>query len=1276
MADFVHLHLHTEYSLLDGANRIKTLPKRVDELGMRACAITDHGVMYGALEFYQSCKQAGIHPILGCEVYVAPLGRTNRDPEQRRNTHHLILLAETQQGLQNLNRLVSLGFLEGFYGKPRVDHELLERYSDGLIALSACLSGEIPSAIRRGNLEEAQRLATWYQQTFGPENFFLELQSNGLPEQELVNAQLIQLGRKLQIPLVATNDCHYQDPEDAQTQDILLCMQTGRRLSDTDRMRMGTDQLYLKSPEEMERAFAHIPEALENTVRIAERCQAQFVFGTLHLPQYQVPDGYASNLEYLRALCVQGLENRLAIHQAQPREVYEARLDYELSVISNMGFVEYFLIVWDFIDFARRQGILVGPGRGSGASSLAAYCLGITNIDPLRYNLIFERFLNQERVSMPDFDIDFCYERRQEVMEYVQQKYGTDRVCQVITFGTLAAKAAVRDVARVLDYPYADSDRLSKMIPASLGMTLDRALQESADLAKLYAEDPKVHEIIDYARKMEGMPRHASTHAAGVIICGDPIVDYAPLAKNDEAIVVQYTKNYIESIGLLKFDFLGLRTLTVLRDASEAILRNHGVHVEFDQLDLADPAVFQMIGRGETEGVFQLESAGMVSFIKDLKPESLEDVIAGISLFRPGPMEQIPRYVAARHDPSCIQYDHPLLEPILQVTYGCIVYQEQVMQIVRDLAGFSMGMSDIVRRAMAKKKPDELARYESLFLYGGKDEKGNQVCGCIANGVPEPIGRKIFQEVLAFAGYAFNKPHAAAYAVIAYYTAWLKLYYPTEFMAAILNSYLGNLEQAGRYVQVCRKLGIPILPVDVNSSQVKFVTENGGIRFALAAVKNVGRQAIETLIQERETKGLFADPGDFWRRMEQSGLNRKMQESLIRSGALDSWGIDRARLLAAVTPFLQRLASRKDSGMDGQVSLFEFSPEAAASPVLQPEYPDVPAFTKRACLQMEQEMLGLYLSGHPLDSYRKQVQELALPDSQVLAPEEELDSPGLPDGSPWTSLAYCLQVQERMTRKNTKMARARMEDFTGGYQAILFPKAYERLQGQFEAGQAYCLKGRIQRQDESEAVLILEEVCQLKPDEEYEEAEWEQAVQQLSLWVQPSSALGQKSLPRLGEKPQSDHSPVTGAPEPEPVPEAAGHEGGTVPDWEALAEDRSPAEDREQSDEAEGMGFGINPFPQKPKTWEEANGGLRLIFTYEEERPEAELKELLKLCKGLAGTIPVGVQVCRRKVLERLDERYWVPLDETVLQRLISFWGPEWVQLTESWNEVEEREDE
>ncbi|NJP40014.1 DNA polymerase III subunit alpha [Oscillospiraceae bacterium HV4-5-C5C] len=1095
MGEFVHLHLHTEYSLLDGANRIKSLPARIKELGMDACAITDHGVMYGVVDFYEQCKKDGVKPIIGCEVYVAPNGRFSKSQREDKRSYHLILLAETNEGLKNLNRLVSAGFTEGFYYKPRIDRELLQANHAGLIALSSCLSGEVARRLLNGDPEGARAAALWYQDTMGPEHYYLELQANGLEAQKLVNTQLIALSQETGIPLVATNDCHYMYQEDAKAHEVLLCMQTGKKLSDPDRMRMETDQYYIKSPEEMRQAFLNVPEALANTVKIARRCQAELDTHTLHLPAYHVPAA-EDNQSYLRRLCYEGLDRRLAIHQPYPRADYEKRLEYELQVINSMGYTDYYLIVWDFIHFAKTHEIMVGPGRGSGAASLAAYCLGITSLDPLEYVLLFERFLNPERVSMPDFDVDFCYERRGEVIDYVTQKYGQDRVAQVITFGTLAARAAVRDVARVLDVPYQDSDRLAKMIPAALGMTLERALKESTELKQAYVSDPLAHEVLDTARRVEGMPRHASTHAAGVIIASEPLTDLAPLSTNDNAVVVQYAKNNIEKIGLLKFDFLGLRTLTVLRDTRDMVRQNFKRTIDFDTLPLDDAQVYQMIAAGETGGVFQLESSGMTSFMKELKPESMEDIIAGISLYRPGPMEQIPKYVAARHDSSKISYEHPLLEPILNVTYGCIIYQEQVMQIVRDLAGFSMGESDNVRRAMAKKKPEILARYKDLFIHGGIMEDGRKVDGAVRRGVPVAIAQQIFEEVMAFAGYAFNKAHAACYAIVAYETAWLKHYYPVEYMAALLNSFLGDLGQAAHYIEICRTMGIKILPPDINASQVKFTTENGCIRFALGAVKNVGQAALEELITERRQNGAFSSFGDFLRRIYPLSINRKMIESLIRSSSLDSFGIQRNQLIEATDSYMDILASHNKNIMEGQLSLFDFGLEKQE--LVEPEYSQLPPLTVNQKLDMEKEMLGLYISGHPLDAYRRGLETYTNMSSsrlqsaqnhQTISGESLESANDLLDESSENldgqivTMGGLLHVRSnKVTKRQESMAFLTVEDLEGRYECIVFPKVLNEYRTVLQEGQVLLLRGRISAREEEDAKLIVETAAILSAD--------------------------------------------------------------------------------------------------------------------------------------------------------------------------------------------------
>lgn len=1093
--DFVHLHLHTEYSLLDGAIRLRDLPLRLKELGMSACAMTDHGVLFGAVDFYTEMIKNDIKPIIGCEVYVAPRKHTDKEAGTDKEPAHLVLLAENDVGYRNLIKLVSAGFTEGFYYRPRVDNELLKQHHEGIIALSACLGGAIPQSVLNSDPENARELALFYNELFGSGNFYLELQSNGIEEQNLVNSVLIRLSRETGIPLVATNDCHYLKQEDATAHEVLLCMQTGKRISDPDRMRMNSDAFYIKSREEMAAAFSHVPEAIANTVKIAERCNVTFRFDQIHLPSFDVPDD-KHHIDYLYELCRDGLKRRLEQSVSEiPVQEYERRLDYELGVIESMGYTDYYLIVWDFIRFAREHEIMVGPGRGSGAGSLAAWCLHITDIDPLRYKLIFERFLNAERVSMPDFDIDFCYERRPEVMNYVVEKYGQDRVAQVITFGTLAARACIRDVGRALDVSYADTDRIARMVPTSLGITLKKALDSNPDLRRDYEQNEVTKQVIDLAMKFEGMPRHASTHAAGVVISSQPLTDLAPLSRNEDAIVVQFAKNNVEKIGLLKFDFLGLRTLTVMRETADLVQSRGGPVIDFDTLDMNDSNIFKMISDGSTDGVFQLESPGMTSFMKELKPESLEDVIAGISLYRPGPMEQIPRYVAARHDPGKIRYDHPLLEPILNVTYGCIVYQEQVMQIVRDLAGFSMGQSDNVRRAMSKKKPDELARYRRLFLHGGEDEKGRPVAGAIANGVSLQTAEKIFDDVMAFAGYAFNKSHAAAYAVVAYYTAWLKYYYPVEFMSAMLNSYLGSLSQAANYVSACRKMGIEVLPPDINRSYARFMPENGAIRFSLAAVKNVGAGAIRQLIELRDQDGPFASFGDFLRRLSVSDLNKKMIESLIRSSALDSFKVPRVKMIAAIEPFLNQLAAARKSSMEGQLSLFEIGSADNVPAPAEPVYPDLREFSHMELLAMEKEMLGLYVTGHPLDERREAAKLLTTIDSSAFAVVNENSDDSLVEAHSDHSMrsairdemhvimaGIVLSNRKKLTRNNDTMSFVQVEDLSGSYEVIVFPAVYRNFAPLLEEGKIILISGKLSLREDEPPKLKAEQIAELTAD--------------------------------------------------------------------------------------------------------------------------------------------------------------------------------------------------
>lgn len=1082
---FTHLHLHTEYSLLDGAIRIRELARRLKELGMTSCAITDHGVMYGTVNFFRIMQEEGIHPIIGCECYVAPRSRLLKEGAADREPYHLILLAKDQEGLKNLNRLVSRGFTDGFYYRPRIDLELLREFSSGLIAMSACLSGEVAQAILREQFQEAREIALTYDSIFGRGNFYLEIQSNQIPAQARVNQHLIRISSETGIPLVATNDCHYLNKEDAKSHDILLCMQTGKRVSDTDRMRMPTDDFYVKSEAEMREYFQSIPSAIENTTIIASKCHAGYTFGQIHLPTFEVPADFEINDDFLRAIAKSGLAQRLSVLEDRSAdEEYRERLDYELGVIGKMGFVDYFLIVWDFIKYARDHEIIVGPGRGSGAGSLVAYSLGITNIDPIRYGLIFERFLNSERVSMPDFDIDFCYERRQEVIDYVTQKYGEDRVAQVITFGTLAARACVRDVARALDVPYAQSDRMAKMIPFAIGMTIAKALVISSELKSEYDENPVAKQVLDTAMKFEGMPRHASTHAAGVVISSVPLTDIAPLSKNEDSIVVQFDKNNVESIGLLKFDFLGLRTLTVMRDTSEMVFENRGILIDFDRIPMDDRKVFEMIGRGDTEGVFQLESAGMTSFMTELAPTSLEDIIAGISLYRPGPMDQIPKYVRARHDRTSIQYDHPLLEPILDVTYGCMVYQEQVMQIVRDLAGFSMGQSDNIRRAMSKKKASIMENYRKTFIYGGHDELGREVDGAIRRGVPEKTAEKIFDDVTHFAGYAFNKSHAAAYAVVGYFTAYLKQYYPTEFMAAMLNSYRGNLSQAAWYISCCKRMGITVLPPDINRSEVKFTTEGEGqIRIGLCAIKNVGEAAIGQLIKERNSDGRFLSFGDFLRRMEKSDINKKMVESLILASALDGFGIPRAKLIAAADPFISQLQSSRKNLMDGQLSLFALvSPDEEQSQS-EPQYPDIGEFPVSEILAKEKEVLGIYVSGHPLEGYTQAIATQTNADSsmfRILQDEEEgISQRQLKDQEHVVMAGLLVSKSTKTTKKNELMAFLQMEDLLGVYEVIVFPQTYQQFSAMLHENSILLIRGKVSIREDEAPKLIAENFSRL-----------------------------------------------------------------------------------------------------------------------------------------------------------------------------------------------------
>ncbi|MDR0898498.1 MAG: DNA polymerase III subunit alpha, partial [Oscillospiraceae bacterium] len=1040
---FTHLHLHTEYSLLDGACPIGKLLDRVKSLGMTACAITDHGVLYGAVDFYAEAKKRGIHPVIGCEVYVC------EDMDEKRSAareyNHLVLLCENETGYKNLTKLVSDGWTRGFYYKPRVDFKLLGQYSEGLICLSACLSGEIPQALLDGREETARAAARRYLDLFGEGNFFIEIQDHALPEERRTLPALVRLAREMNIPLVATNDVHYLARDDAEAQEVLMCIQTGKTLDDDKRMRMHTQELYLKSPEEMAALFAAFPESITVTEEIAARCQVGFDFDTIHLPAYPLPEGMATAAALLRAECEKGFARLYPADDGTAR----ARMAYEISVIEQMGYEDYFLIVWDFIRYAKENGIMVGPGRGSGAGSLVAYALGITGIDPLRYNLLFERFLNPERISMPDFDIDFCYERRQEVIDYVARRYGEDHVAQIITFGTMAAKAVIRDVGRVLGYPYAEVDAVAKLIPFALDMSLEKALTINPDFAKQYEGDERTRHLVDMARKLEGMPRHASTHAAGVLITEKPVTEYVPLQKNDEVITTQFPMGTLEKLGLLKIDFLGLRTLTVIQDTLE-MLSASGVSMRPEDIPLDDADVFRMISEGDTDGVFQLESTGMRNFLIGMKPDCFENIIATIALYRPGPMDSIPRYIQGKNDPATVRYLHEKLRPILDVTYGCMVYQEQVMQIVRDLAGYSMGRSDLVRRAMAKKKKDVMAQEREYFIHG-QIENGQVVLpGAVRNGVPEDVAARIFDEMDAFASYAFNKPHAAGYAVVCMQTGWLKRHHPVPFMAALMNSVSGQTAKVAQYIQYCRKHGIPVLPPDVNKSARKFsvdtdpATGKPGIRFGLGAIKGAGQNAIDAIVAERAQAGAFTSIYDFARRGGEH-MNKRVVESLLKAGALDGLGGHRAQLLAVYESAMDGAAQVRKQNVTGQLSLFGGMPEMAESAA--PALPNMPPLAARMLLAMEKEVTGIYITGHPLDEYQ-QALELMTFSTQFTEELAELDDHGLEyDGRRVRMGGVLSDVRSKATKAGALMGFIVLEDLTGQIEGLVFPRVWERIGG-------------------------------------------------------------------------------------------------------------------------------------------------------------------------------------------------------------------------------------
>lgn len=1083
---FVHLHVHTEYSLLDGSNKIKEYIKRVKELGMTAAAITDHGVMYGVIDFYEEAKKQGIKPVLGCEVYVAPGSRFEKEAKVSEDRyHHLILLAENNKGYENLMKIVSKGFTEGYYYKPRVDMEVLQEYHEGLIALSACLAGEIPGYIMKGQPEKAKEAILKHEQIFGKGNFYLELQDHGIPEQATVNTALLQFGRELDIPLVATNDVHYTYADDVDSHDVLLCIQTGKKVSDEDRMRYEGGQFYVKSEDEMRILFPYATEAIENTVTIANRCNVEIEFGKTKLPHFEVPKGYDS-WGYLNYLCDAGLRERYPDNFEELR----SRLDYELNTIRKMGFVEYFLIVWDFINYARSNDIMVGPGRGSAAGSLVTYCLKITNIDPIKNSLLFERFLNPERVSMPDIDIDFCFERRQEVIEYVGRKYGAEKVVQIIAFGTLQAKGVIRDVARAMDLPYSQADSIAKMIPKDLGITIVKALEMNPELKALYDEDEVVRRLIDMSMRLEGLPRHTTIHAAGVLICPEAADNFVPLSRgSDGSITTQFPAPTLEHLGLLKMDFLGLRTLTVIQNAVKDIQKIHGVSLDMDHIGFQDKAVLESLGTGKTDGIFQLESGGMKGFMKELRPQSLEDVIAGISLYRPGPMQFIPKYIAGKNDPEHITYACKELEPILEPTYGCIVYQEQVMQIVRDLGGFSMGRSDGLRKAMSKKKTDVMEQERTVFINGNENEieaarqKGTaedklpkEVPGCVKNGIDAGIANGIYDTMIDFGKYAFNKSHAACYAVVAYQTAYLKYYYPKEFMAALLTSVIDNPGKVSEYILSSRSMGINILPPDINESEAGFTVTEQGIRYALTAIKSVGHNVIEAIVEERKNRGNYKNLRDFAERTAEAGVNKRAVENLIKAGALDCFEGTRKQLMSIYVQVMDSAHSKRKESYTGQMSLFDFAEEDEKESYDIPLPKGMGEYPKEMLLAFEKEVLGIYISGHPLESYAAMWNRLIASKTTDFHWDEDMDGTKVEDQSKTTIGGIIVEKRIQYTKRGEAMAFLTIEDLVGTVEVIVFPKVYRTSSTILVEDNKVYIKGRVNVEEEKDGKLICEEI--------------------------------------------------------------------------------------------------------------------------------------------------------------------------------------------------------
>ena len=1210
---FTHLHLHTEYSLLDGACQIPKLVQRIKALGMDSCAITDHGVMYGCIDFYQAMKAEGLKPIIGCEAYVCQNRREKGNFS--REYSHLILLCENNTGYQNLMKLISEGFTTGYYYKPRIDYDLLREHHEGLICLSACLSGDLPKLLLDNQHNKAVEYIQQMQDIFGKGNFYVEIMDHGIREEKLVLPQLIAIAKELDVPLVATNDCHYLEEKDADAQEVLMCIQTGKTLDDANRMRMETRELYVKSEEEMRTLFRACPEAIENTQVIANRCNVEFEFGVTRLPAYPVDTG-ETPLEMLTRLCLDGIR-RLYPDAKEGDEPY-TRLEYELGVISGMGYVDYFLIVWDFINYAKQNGIMVGPGRGSGAGSIVAYSLGITMLDPLKYQLLFERFLNPERVSMPDIDVDFCYERRQEVIDYVARKYGADHVSQIITFGTMAAKGVVRDVGRVLGMSYADVDVVSKAIPFDLGMTLEKALKLSPLLKSMYEDDENVHKLIDTAMTLEGMPRHASTHAAGVLITGKPVVEFVPLQRNDEVITTQYPMGTIEQLGLLKMDFLGLRTLTVIRDALD-MMRDLGVDMHPEDIPMDDDAVYEMISAGDTDGVFQLEGSGMRTFLTNMKPGNFEDIIAAISLYRPGPMDSIPRYIEGKHNPASVHYETEKLKPILDVTYGCMVYQEQVMQIVRDLAGYSYGRSDLVRRAMAKKKAKIMAQEREYFVHGKLNDDGTiDVPGCVRNGVPEAVAEKIYDDMTSFASYAFNKSHAAAYAVVAVQTGWLKKHHPVPFMAAILNSVYGNPGKIAGYIQYCRSQGIKVLPPDMNRSGWKFTVQHDTdgklcILFGLGAVKTVGHHAVEAIIRERQNAP-FKDIFDFCSRIDTALVNKRAVESLIKAGAFDFTGANRQQLIAVFESAMDASISRRKANVDGQLSLFDMAFDNA--PVIEETrtLPNLPDFPLRQKLALEKEISGVYITGHPLDDYRDTLQKLSFSTVQLENLEEREDRGMEMDGMLVEMGGILTEVKGKATKKGAYMGFITLEDLTGQIECLVFPKTYEKYQGLMAVDDLVVLTGKLSIREEESPKLLVDALVPLD--------DWEE---------EKAKSPAQEDRPRTTRVTTSAHIP------------------GAVPEEKRTTRIPQRAPQR----------------PQMTDSQRAATAAKKLFIQLDRARME-EAAHLLSLYPG---SIPVYLHVPAEKMTFLMPSLQWCDGTEGCMNRLTSVFGEANVKLVEKKND-------